>query len=293
MQKEITIISILAAILSFPLIYGCEKGLTIINYGEPAIFAELSTEQRDQTVQNVIRVDVGGTRLVPVVLINNDTLEVYSYRRDEYTYLSEFRGNLSLDPGDECKLFVYHDEGEASATITLPGDFEIISPEEDSTLHQNEDLTVSWSTSEGAERYKLDIRLNYHYVDTSGESNIFSIDTVFYSVDSLIIPKERIFPSVVDSVEYGYGHIFVYSESGPWIGHTSEGNISGEGVGYFVAYNQIPERIDFGIGIPLIVGYEGPFDPIDSIIEISPTDSFETRFEYLKTHDPIFSQFAE
>lgn len=290
MHKVITLILILVVILSFTLIYGCEKGLTIISSGEPAIFAELSTDQRDQTVQNVIRVDVGGTRLVPVVRINNDTLEVYSYRKEEYTYLSVYRGNLSVDPGDECKLVVYHDEGEASATITLPGDFEITAPEEDSALHQNEDLIVSWSPSEGADRYKLYISLNYHYVDTSGEANIFSLDTVFYSVDNLIIPKERIFPSEVDSVEYGYGHIFIYPESGPWIGHTREGNISGDGVGYFVAYKHIPERIDFGVGIPLIV-YEVPFDPIDSIIEISPTDQFETRFEYLKTHDPNFMQF--
>jgi hypothetical protein len=287
MQKSITIIPILLAILSLPLIYGCEKGPTVISYGKPAIFAELiRDEQRDQTVQNVIHVNVGGTRLVPVVSINNDTLEVYSYRREEYTYLSEFRGDVSVNPGDECKLVVYHDEGQADAVITLPGDFEITALKGDSTLHQNEDLIVNWGSSEGAERYKLDIYLYYHYVDTSGASNIFRLDTVFYSVDSLIIPKERIFPPDVDFIEYGSGNIYIYSESGPRIGYTTEGNIAGDGVGYFIASNKASERIYFSIGNILIV--YGPLDPFDPVI--SPTEQFKKHLEYLKTHDPNFIQ---
>ena len=196
MNKEITLISITAVILIFILFSGCEKGPTVISYGEPAIFAELNrAQQRDSTVQNVIEVSVGGTRLVPVLSVNNDTLELYYYRKNQNTYSSEFIKNLSVEPGDECELVVYHDEGEASATITLPGDFEITSPKEDSALQQNEDLIVSWNPSEGAERYKLSIDLSYHYFDTSGGSNTFSLDTVIYSVNSLIIPKERIFPS--------------------------------------------------------------------------------------------------
>jgi len=293
MQKEITLISILVVALSFTLIYGCEKGPTIMSYGEPAIFAELiRAEQREQTIQNVAYVSVGGTRLVPVVSINNDTLELYSYRRDEYTYLSEFRENLSVVPGDECELVVYHDEGEASATITLPGDFEIISPEEAFVLQQDGDINVSWSSSERAERYFINIDLHYYYIDTAGSNNYFSLDTNVYTINTnLIIPNERIFPSDIDSIEYGSGIISVYSENGPNIGYTTEGNISGEGIGYFIASNQTPERIYFGIGNVLMV--YGPFYPIDEIIKISPTEQFETRLEYLRTHDPRFTQFEE
>lgn len=293
MQKTITLISIPVVILIFTLISGCEKAPLIMSYGEPAIFAELRrSEQKEQTIQNIINVSVGGTRLVPVVSINNDTLELEHYQRDDYAYLiSEFRGNLSVNPGDECKLVVYHDEGEASATITLPGNFEITSPEEDSTLHQNEDLPVSWSPSEGAERYKSDINLSYHYVDTSEESNSFSLDTTFYTTTNITIPKERIFPPDVDSVEYGSGNISIYSESGPWIGHTTEGNVFGEGVGYFIASNKTPEIRYFGIGNGVMVFY-GPLAPIDSIIiKISPPEQFETHLEYLRTHDPNFIQF--
>jgi hypothetical protein len=296
MHKGINLILILVALLSFTLIYGCEKGPTTISYGEPAIFAELTRdEQREQTIQNVIHVSVGGTRLVPVVRINNDTLELYSYRRDNYTYTyySEFRENLSVAPGEECELVVYHDEGEASATIALPGDFGITVPKGDSSLRQNEDLIVNWSTSKGAERYKLEIDLSYYYVDTSGASNRFDLDTSFYATTNITIPKERLFPPEVDSVDGGFSNISIYSESGPWIGHTTEGNISGEGVGYFIASNQTPEIRYFGIGNGVIV--YGPFEPIDSIIiiKISPPEQFETHLEYLRTHDPKFTDFPE
>jgi hypothetical protein len=294
MHKGINLILVFVVLLSFTLIYGCEKGPTIISYGEPAIFAELiRAEQRDQTIQNIIQVSVGGTRLVPVVCINNDTLGIYSYRKDEYTYLSEFRENLSVAPGNECDLVVYHDEGEASATITLPGDFEITSPKEDSALQQNEDLIVNWSPSEGAERYKLKIDLSYYYVDTSGASTRFDLDTSFYTTTNITIPKERLFPPEVDSVDGGFGNVSIYSESGPWIGHTTEGNISGEGVGYFIASNQTPEIRYFGIGNGVMV--YGPFEPTDSIIiiKISPPEQFETHLEYLRSHDPKFTEFPE
>jgi hypothetical protein len=291
MQKTITLISILAAILSFALICGCEKGPTTISYGETAIFAELiRSEHGDGIIQNLINVSVGGTRLVPIASINNDTLELYSYRRDENAYfISRFRENVSVNPGDECQLIVYHNEGKASATIALPGDFEITSPGENDTLNPNEDLSVSWSTSEGAERYKLTINLYYHYTDTSGASNSYRFDTTFYTTSSCTIPKERIFPPEVGSVVYGSGNISIYSESGPRIGHTTEGNIYGEGVGYFIAYNLIPELRYFGIGNGLMVYGPIDFPPID--IGLSPTRQFEKHLEYLKIHDPDFMWF--
>jgi hypothetical protein len=289
MQKTITLISIPVVILIFTLISGCEKDPLIMSYGEPAIFAELRrSKQKEQIIQNIINVSVGGTRLVPVVSINNDTLELEHYQRDDYAYLiSEFRGILSVNPGDECELVVYHDEGEASATITLPGNFEITSPEEDSVLHQNKDFPVSWSSSEGAERYKLNIDLSYYYIDTSGTLTRFNLDTSFYTTTNITIPKERLFPPEVDSVDGGFGNISIYSESGPCIGHTIKGNVSGEGVGYFTAYNQTPERTYFAIGNAAIISV--PFDPFDP--GISPTEQFETHLEYLRTHDPNFIQF--
>jgi len=263
-NKAIPLISIPVVILIFLLFFGCERGPIILSYGEPAIFAELNrAQQRDSTVQNVIEVSVGGTRLVPVVRVNNDTLELYYYQKNQNTYNSQFIGYLSVEPGDECELVVYHDEGEATATITLPGDFEIISPKEDSALRENEDLIVGWSPSEGEDRYKLDIDLHYYYFDTSGVSNRFDLDTNFYAITHVTIPKEKLFPPEVDSIDGGSGNISIYSENGPHIGHTSEGNISGDGVGYFIAYSHIAEKVYFTIGNTSIIYI--PFEPPNPI----------------------------
>jgi hypothetical protein len=285
MNKANTLTSIPSVLLIFLLFSGCENGPMVMSYGEPAIFAELNrAQQRDSTVQNVIEVSVGGTRLVPVVSVNNDTLELYYYQKNQNTYNSEFRGYLSVEPGDECELVVYHDEGEATAKITLPGDFEIISPKEDSALRQNEDLIVGWSPSEGEGRYKLDIDLYYYYFDTSGVSSRFDLDTNFYAITHVTIPKEKLFPPEVDSIESGFGRISIYPESGPWIGHTIEGNISGDGVGYFVAYSHIAEKVYFTIGNTSIIYI--PFEPPDPIL--IPTEQFKKHLEYLKNNDPTF-----
>jgi len=288
MNKAVPLISSPIVILIFLLFSGCKNGPTVISYGEPAIFAELiRSKVTDEEIQNEIHVSVGGTRLVPVVSVNNDTLEFYSYRKNQNTYSSEFRKNLSVEPGDECELVVYHDEGEASATITLPGDFEITSPKEDSALQQNEDFIISWSPSEGADRYELEIFLSYHYFDTSGVSSRFDLDTSFYTTTGITIPKERLFSSEVDSIASSRVIISIYSENGPHIGHTTEGNISGDGVGYFVAYNQTPERIYFPAGNFVIVYI--PFDPPDP--GLTPTGQFKKHLEYLKKNDPIFMDF--
>lgn len=281
MNKRKVFVFAFIALLSFILIHGCEKDPLIVSYGEPAIFAELVRNEHGDETKNLINISVGGTRLIPVVTLNNDTLELDSYRRNEISYYSRFRGNVSVAPGDECNLIVYHNQGQASATINLPGDFEITSPGEDDTLHQDEDLDVAWSTSEGAERYKSDFSLYYSYIDTAGALNTYRLDTTFYTTTGFAIPKEKIFPPEVDSVEYGSGSIYVYSEAGPCIGHTTKGNISGEGVGYFTAYNQLTQRIYFSLE-------ESPFIPIDSVIEVSPTEQFETRLEYLNTCDSNF-----
>jgi hypothetical protein len=173
----------------------------------------------------------------------------------------------------------------------MPGDFEITFPQENDTLFLDEDFTVSWTTSENAERYFVSMVILYGYTDTAGNGGSVYLDSFFYTTDtSFIIPLERVLPSDIDSVRGGFGNVAVSSENGAWIGHSLEGNITGEGVGYFTAYNQINEikgDIDFRIG-----DFSVSSVPFYKIEKISPRERFEKRLEYLMFNDPNFMQFG-
>ena len=246
MNKNFIIVNFITVFIIVFLSNGCKNGPTSISYGDPLILAELSKSDYLNTPRAHVEVD--GTELLPIVVINNDTLELsYCDPEGEYMWKSFFIEEVSTDPENEYDLVVSHKGGEASATITMPGDFEITSPQEADTFHQGDDLTVSWSSSENAERYDLYVRLEYDYGDTANPYyNRFQLDTFISNADtSITIPKERIFPSEIDSVLEGNGYVNIHSENGPQIGTSAEGNISGEGIGYFNAY--IYRNVDFYI----------------------------------------------
>jgi hypothetical protein len=237
MNKKFFIIPFITIFIIVFLSNGCKNGPTTISYGEPLISAEL--RRYDKLNVPVARVEVEGTELLPIVTINNHTLELGTCNpRGEYMWESVFTDEVSTDPDNEYELIVSHNGGEARATITLPGDFEITSPQEDDTLYKGEDLTVSWSLSERAERYELHIRLRYYYGDTANPSyNSLYLDTLLSNTDtSITIQKERIFLPEIDFIQEGYGYVDIHSENGPQIGMSAVGNISGEGSGYFNAY---------------------------------------------------------
>ena len=240
MLKENFVVHLIIISLIFFLSYGCKKGPTVISYGDPSIRAELAYYDRLDLPRAAVEVE--GTELLPIATINNDTLDLSSCNPEgEYMWESYFRGDVSAASDNKYELRVYHTGGEATATITLPGDFELTSIEENDTLNQNEDLVINWSSSEGAERYNLRVRLYYYYGDTANPtSSSFSLDTVFSKTDTgLSLQKENLFSGEIDSILEGYGNIDLCAENGPQIGASSEGNISGEGIGYFTAVNRI------------------------------------------------------
>jgi hypothetical protein len=237
MNKRFIIIHIIRVLSTLFLANGCKNGPTTISYGDPLISAEL--RKFDKVKAPIAYVEVDGTELLPIVAINNDTLELGACNpTSEHMWESYFRCEVSTDPDNEYELIVSHKGGEARATITLPGDFEIISPLEDDTLYQGENLTVNWSLSERAERYELHIRLSYYYGDTANPNHSsFRLDTILSETEAgITIPEEKIFLPDIDSIQEGYGYVDIQSENGPQIGMSAEGNISGEGSGYFNAY---------------------------------------------------------
>lgn len=246
MNKKFIFVRFIILFLIVFLFYECENGPTAINYGEPFISAELRKEEMREGIST--RVEVEGTRLIPIVVINGDTLELSSCDPEgEYMWRSYFVDEVSVDPDKEYELIVSHNRGEAYGTVKLPGDFEITSPKEEDTLYSNEDLTFSWSQSKESERYKLEINLFYYYGDTVNPSyNRFYLDTILSNPDTIItIENEKIFSPEIDSIQEGHGRVYLYSENGPPSGISVEGNISGEGIGYFSAY--IYRRVQFVI----------------------------------------------
>jgi hypothetical protein len=221
--------------------FGCKKGPTAISYGDPSIRAELT--YYDQLDLPSASVEVEGTELLPIVTINNDTLELSGCNpKGEYMWESYFRGDVSTTSDNEYELRVSHAGGEATGSITLPGNFEFTSIQEDDTLNQNEDLIVNWNPSEGAEKYNLSVRLSYYYGDTADPTySSFRLDTILSKMTTVLtLEKEKIFSPEIDSILEGYGYIYLNAENGPQIGASSEGNISGEGIGYFTAVNTRP-----------------------------------------------------
>lgn len=297
MSKRVNVVHIIGLLSIFTLIFGCKKGPTIIDFGEPTIFAELTRYRYyyDQPIRNQAEVVVYGSHLVPIVSINDDTLEFEYYSSSAaYVAQSYFLDYLYATPGDEFEMVVYHDEGEASATVTLPGDFALTPLQENDTLFLDEDFAISWGKSEGAERYFVRIYMRYYYIDTTGIRTYFYFDTSLYTIDTnFVVPLERMLLPQVDSVDYGYGYVTVNAENGAWIGHSLEGNITGDGIGYFTAYNQINGDVDFRIENSSVLVLPASFDPFDEIIKISPRKRFEKRLEYLLNHDLNFSPFAE
>ncbi len=240
MKHVVKIVGVVALVLGAT--YGCKKeeGATTISFGTAIMGYVNRSYYGDDERRTKAYVEVDGTRLVPVVTINDDTLKLgYYYSWGEYGWYSEWsKDKCDYEPGKELKLKVYHSDGTAEATVTLPGDFEITSPSEDDTLHQNKDLNISWDEATGADYYEICISIWYDYRDTSGYEDWFDFDTTIEQTGtSVLIPAKRLFPAYVDSVFYGSGEISVTAISGPWIGRTIGGNVTGNGTGYFWAKN--------------------------------------------------------
>jgi len=149
---------------------------------------------------------------------------------------------LGINPGKACSLKVFQSNGDANAIEELPGDIAFQSPGENSILHKGQGLSFTWTKATGADHYIFDLYIEYDYEDTSGWWTYFDLDTIITIFDttqtSLNIPANIIFPNDVAVVYGGYGYAQILAESGPLLGRVKDGNIKGNGVGYFYAQNE-------------------------------------------------------
>lgn len=192
-------------------------------------------------------IDNRGLRMVPVVSLNDETLDVFYYSWTEYRY----EDTLEFAVNFPYRLRVEHYWGKASARVTMPGNFSIISPPEGYILDLDSTLCICWQPSAGAEWYQVDLEIDYEYRDSTGGEDDYTLtlDTVIKDT-FLVIPRGKIFPANVMDVIEGDGSAMVIGGCGPAIEPGDKGNISGAGFGFFNALNEPREKY-FYVGAPI------------------------------------------
>ena len=170
--------------------------------------------------------------VIPWVTVNQETLNV-----DYCDGLgTEYEDSISVSNGDSLHLKVYTD-GIATASARVPGSFEITSHDTSQTVYIPKDsaLTVSWSSANYCDFYRVDFYFSYGYYDTLGDYTGFHlrVDTCVTST-SITFPASRLFPAYVDSIDNSWGSDFdVQAMNGPKLEPGSKGNVIGNGSGFF------------------------------------------------------------
>ncbi len=186
---------------------------------------------------------------IPLITLNDDTVYIAP---DEYnagpTYFQYDGETPWLNAGSVCQLKADYGEGSGEAKDTIPGEFQISSPDPGYILTQGSSLSTTWGSSNGAQWYWLTVDISYDYLDQSGYQHQFDLelDTIIDGI-SLTLPAARLFPSDVDTILYGGGgYVDIESYSGPKIAAGEEGNITGSAVGFFWGV-YAPDAVYFGV----------------------------------------------
>ena len=247
MRSRSMTVAILAAVI---LLLGACDRKTVLTFGLPSIIGATVSDSSASGTETYAYVEVDGTRLLPVAAIGGETLDLQDYYSSgEYMWSSSWGKNTKLRPGDSCILRVYQSDGTAqSDKQTVPHSPHITSPDSNFVLQEDNSLTLTWVGTAGIDRYELAFGLQYDY----GHYNSYYLDTTVVvpgTATSYTLPAAIIFPSYVDSVDYGYCHVYVTAVCGPLIGRESKGNITGHGLGYFLTSSQAVGYFDIGSAI--------------------------------------------
>lgn len=150
--------------------------------------------------------------------------------------------NFPLSAGDPAHLSVNYEKangenGLAFADITIPGSFELTSLEpEISDITIDDSLFAGWTSSSGADFYRIYFIFGYNYRNLQGVFESVSdhiIDTLTFET-SICFSPQQIFPNLsqISSVESIRSSYFIlWAVNGPFQGE--QGNVGGDGVGMF------------------------------------------------------------
>ncbi len=150
--------------------------------------------------------------------------------------------NFPISEGDPARLTVSYEKangepGLAFAEITIPGPFELTSLEPDtSNITINDTLSAEWTSSTGADFYRIIFVVSYNYRNLQGvlESVHDHIVDTLATETSIYFSPQQIFPNLseIGSVENISEFYFILSAvNGPFQGE--QGNVIGDGIGMF------------------------------------------------------------
>jgi hypothetical protein len=192
---------------------------------------------------------------IPEVKVNNKTFPVDG----EWLWYGgrvAYYGSLySADGYDQANLEINYTKlngraGSATSTISLPQ--YVTADDDDIQLPPYNPAEASWSTSDGADAYYVDVYFYNTWVDNDSfytHTWYVDFDTVLTDT-SLTIPEEDLFPDAgdVSSINSFDGTFYIYPVSGPWMPGVRN-NIKGDGIGVFIATPGY-EYIDVDLSVP-------------------------------------------
>ncbi len=242
--QSIEALTVLMLVISLGLIAGCTgpEGPAGPAGGSPVyVTGTLSWPGRVDST-GVVRVEVIGVSGIAAVYVNDIEIPFFAYST---YYLEDF----PISPGDSARLWVEHTKqdggsGVSQANVRLPTDLVITSHDTSGTdtIPYGVDLTVTWTSSAGADAYSVNVSCNCAYRDTANVDQTFHyhLRDVFADT-SITFPSTDIFPDTAQmDTMYGWsGNLYFESFDGPWQpGET--GNVTGDGIGTFHAQLEGP-----------------------------------------------------
>jgi hypothetical protein len=201
--------------------------------GQPkfSVFGEV--EFTADTLPTYASLFVSNISSIPTVKLNQDFIEFRNFYSGRSYYWDTLR---TITEGDEVQLTISN-QSEASATVRIPQQFRIQSPDPDSTfiLLPHSHFTSSWTASGFSDYYYAYFYLNYSYLPSGGGTSkyfYFEMDTIL-SATSITIPASKLFPADIDSIIGSYGYFNIGAVNGPRLEVGEQGNITGDGIGFF------------------------------------------------------------
>ncbi|HEX7321051.1 MAG TPA: hypothetical protein VF399_11950 [bacterium] len=202
--------------------------------------------------------------------INDDTMEVDLPDPGSYHHYAYFwdEDTIPPDAGSEHEFNIQTDVGNASATVTVPGEFDITAPLEDDSIPIDAALDITWEASDGADWYAVWLR--YFWTGDSKDTTVYVDNTAWTA------PADWI---DVDGTIY----VYVYAGDGPRFEAGEAGNIEGA-KGFCVATNYRANRVIVG------AGYLAPKQSKFETQRISSKDFYRA---YIKEMSKYSSEAAE
>ena len=195
-------------------------------FGQVEFYSDTLPTNANVIVQNISS--------IPTVKLNQSDLRFrYLYGSGSY-YWDTLR---AITKGDEVQLNVKSDQGEAVATVRIPQQFRIQSPNPDSIfiLSPHSNFAASWTASGLSDYYYAYFYLSYSYIPIGGGSSKYfyiEADTIL-STTAITIPAARLFPADYDSLRFSYGYFSIKAYNGPKLEVGARGNVTGDGIGFF------------------------------------------------------------